>query len=234
MKQAQEEGMEPEAERSVSANQEILKTKYAKKLLALLKTRGISHLRIDDIVRHIDISKATFYKYFCSKEDILEQIVKMIVGHMVEAATEVQDDASPYAQRFQTSFKQSLFMASFVSKTFLDDLQQSYPELLERIRHAQQHYYQHLRQFYEQGIAAGVFQLVNPHLLVLQEELVLHAIMDPVFLIEHDLTLRKALYDFYVMQKYLVLTPGTRETIDDTQVKQFIEEIAQKISLSMR
>ena len=226
--------MEPEAGRSVSANQELLKTKYAKKLLSLLKTRGISNLRIDDIVRHMDISKATFYKYFSSKEDILEQIVAMIVGHMVEATTQVQDDTSLYELRFQTSFKQSLFMASFVSKAFLDDLQQSYPELWERIRHAQQHYYQHLRQFYEQGIAAGAFQPLNPHLLALQEELVLRAIMDPVFLIEHDLTLRKALYDFYVMQKYLVLTPGTRVIIDDTQVKQHIEWIAQTISMSMR
>lgn len=226
--------MEPEAERSMSANQEILKTKYVKKLLTLLKTRGISHLRIDDIVRYMDISKATFYKYFSSKEDILEQIVAMIVGHMIEAATQFQDDASSYVLRFQTSFEQSLFMASFVSKAFLDDLQQSYPELWERIKHTQQHYYQHLRQFYEQGITVGVFQPLNPHLLVLQEEIVLRAIIDPVFLIEHDLTLRKALYDFYVMQKYLVLTPGTRETIDDTQVKQYIEWIAQKISMSMR
>jgi hypothetical protein len=63
---------------------------------------------------------------------------------------------------------------------------------------------------------------------------VLRTIIDPVFLIEQDLTLRKALYDFYIMQKYLVLTPGTRETIDDTQVKQYIEGIAQKISMSMR
>lgn len=125
-------------------------------------------------------------------------------------------------------------MASFVSKAFLDDLQQSYPELWERIRHAQQHYYQHLRQFYEQSIAVGVFQPLNPHLLVLQEELVLRAVLDPVFLIGHDLTLRKALYDFYIMQKYLVLTPGTRETIDDTRIKQCIEDIAQKISMSMR
>jgi AcrR family transcriptional regulator len=226
--------MEPEAERSVSANQEILKTKYAKKLLALLRTGGISHLRIDDIVRHMDISKATFYKYFYSKEDILEQIVKMLVDYMVEAATQVQDDTSSYVQRFQSAFTQSLFMASFVSKAFLEDIQQSYPELWERIRHAKQRYYQHLRQFYEQGIAAGVFQPINSHLLVLQEGLVLRAIIDPVFLIEHDLTLRKALYDFYVMQKYLVLTPGTREATDDAQIKQFIEEIAQKISVSMR
>ena len=57
--------------------------------------------------------------------------------------------------------------------------------------------------------------------------------MDSVFLIEHDLTLRKTLYDFYVMQKYLMLTPGTRETIDDTQIKQYIERIAQKFSMSM-
>lgn len=38
----------------------------------------------------------------------------------------------------------------------------------------------------------------------------------------------------YVTQKYLVLTPGTRETIDDMLIKQLIEGIAQKTSMSMR
>jgi AcrR family transcriptional regulator len=225
--------MEPETEHAVKANQELLKTKYAKKLLPLLRAHGISHLRIDDFVKYMDISKATFYKYFSSKEDILQQIVEIVVSHMIEAAL-ASDDTTSYVQRFQKAFTQAVFIASFVSKAFLDDLQQGYPQLWERIRSAKQQYYQHLHQFYEQGIAAGAFQPVNPHLVVLQVELVLRAIIDPVFLIEHDLSLRKALYDFYVMQKYLALGPGTCATIDDTPVKLFIEEIAQKISLSMR
>ncbi len=226
--------MEQGAEHTTGMGQDTLKKKYyAKKLLILLRKRGFSHLRIDDIVRHMDISKATFYKYFASKEDVLEQVVDMVVGHTLDAAKQALDETASYVQRFQDAFEQSLFMTSFISEAFLRDLAQSYPELWERINMAQQKYDKQLEQFYEQGATAGTFQPINPLLLAVQQKRILRIIMDPAFLIKHDLTLRKALYDFYILQKYLVLTPEVRATVDDTSVERYIEGIAHKFSSSM-
>jgi AcrR family transcriptional regulator len=225
--------MEEEAELQTNTSY-ALKKKYAKRLLTLTKSRGVSHLRIDDIIKYMDISKATFYKYFASKEDALEQFIGMLASNMLEVATQVQDSSSSYVQRFQASFLQSLLMSRYISDILLHDLEQGYPELWERFREAQQRYYHALQLLYEQGIAAEVFQPINPFLLVLQEEQALSSIMDPIFLIKNDLTLRKTLHDFYVLRKFLVLTSEAREGIDDTVVQQRIDEISYELSMNMR
>jgi AcrR family transcriptional regulator len=211
-----------------------MKEKYLAKLLPMIKYRGFSHLRIDDLVRSMDISKATFYKHFSSKEEVIELVVEMVVSYLQEAATLIGNESSPYLERFQHTFGQSLLIASYLSDAFVLDLKQVFPPLWERIRQAQQERQRHVQQFYEHGIITGVFQPINPALVVLQDELILRSIMDPVFLMEHDLTLRAVLYDYYELQKYQLLAPEVFKQVDDAPVKEYIDMIARKITLSMR
>ncbi|HAG98454.1 MAG TPA: hypothetical protein DDW33_03855 [Ktedonobacter sp.] len=70
-------------------------------------------------------------------------------------------------------------------------------------------------------------------LLILQDELLLQRIIDPVFLVEHDLTLRALLYDYYELQKYQWLAPEVRKQVDDAPIREYIDMMARKISLGM-
>ncbi|GCE16791.1 TetR/AcrR family transcriptional regulator [Dictyobacter kobayashii] len=211
-----------------------LKEKYLLKLLPVIKQRGFSHLRIDDIARYMDISKATFYKYFASKEEVIEQVVDMVVAYFYQAFTLLEDDSSTYLQRFQHIFGQAVLIASYLSDAFVSDLKQVFPALWERVKQVQQERQRQIQKFYQQGVAAGVFQPINPILLMLQNEMLLGSIMDPIFLMEHDQTLRALLYDYYELQKYQWLAPEARMKIDDAPIKEYIDKMAQKISLGMR
>ena len=226
--------MEVENNDALSKRRQEVKRKYLAKLLPIIKHRGLSHMKIDDIVRSMDISKATFYKHFSSKEEVVEQVADMVVGYLQQATTLIGDESSPYLQRFQNAFAQSLLIASYLSDTFLLDLKQVFPTSWERVKQAQQERGRQLQRFYEQGIAAGVFQPISPVLAILQDELLLRSIMDPVFLMEHDLSLRTLLYDYYELQKYQWLVPGVSQQLDDAPVKEYIDMMARKISLGMR
>lgn len=226
--------MEVEHNDSSSKRRQEVKGKYLAKLLPIIKHRGLSHMKIDDIVRSMDISKATFYKHFSSKEEVIEQVVDMVVGYLQQATTLIGDESSPHLKRFQNAFAQSLLIASYLSDAFLLDLKQVFPALWERVKQAQQERGRQLQCFYEQGIAAGVFQPISPVLAILQDELLLRSIMDPIFLMEHDLSLRALLYDYYELQKYQWLVPGVSKQMDDTPVKEYIDMMARKISLGMR
>lgn len=226
--------MEVENNNTSSKRRQEVKRKYLAKLLPIIKHRGLSHMKIDDIVRSMDISKATFYKHFSSKEEVVEQVADMVVGYLQQATTLIGDESSPYLQRFQNAFAQSLLIASYLSDTFLLDLKQVFPTSWERVKQAQQERGRQLQRFYEQGIAAGVFQPISPMLAILQDELLLRSIMDPVFLMEHDLSLRTLLYDYYELQKYQWLVPGVSQQLDDAPVKEYIDMMARKISLGMR
>lgn len=226
--------MESEGNEIVNGQLTDAQSKYLIKLLPVIKQRGFSHLRIDDIARYMDISKATFYKHFASKEQVLELVVAMICDYLNKVTTMIEDEATSYVKRFQNAFGQSLFIASYLSDTFLLDLKQMFPVFWERIKQVQQERQHRLQRFYEQGVRAEVFQPLNAVLMVLQEELVLRNIMDPVLLMEHDLTLRTALYDYYELQKYQWLVPELRKQVDDAPMKEYIDLMARKISLSIR
>jgi AcrR family transcriptional regulator len=212
---------------------EELKRKYLTRLLPVLQHQRLSHLRLDDIVRCMDISKATFYKYFSSKEDVVEQGVDMVVASLKQAITLVGDESSPFLLRFQQAFMQSMDIAHYLPEALLLDLKQFSPPLWERIKQAQREWQQQLQQFYEQGITQGFFHPIKPVLAVLQNELFLRNIMDPVFLMERDLTLRALLYDSYELQKYQWLLPEFAKQIDDAPVREFIDLVVDKFSLGI-
>jgi AcrR family transcriptional regulator len=226
--------MKAESSDTVQGPRQDLKEKYLVKLLPVIKHRGFSHLRIDDIARHMDISKATFYKYFSSKEEVIEQVVDMVIAYFQQASTKIREASSSYLLRFQHAFGQAVLIANYLSDAFVLDLKQVFPSLWERVKQAQQERQRQLQLFFEQGIAAGVFQQINPVLATLQDELLLRNIMDPMFLMEHDQTLRALLYDYYELQKYQWLAPDVRAQVDDAPVKEYIIMMAHKISLGMR
>ena len=226
--------MDVERSDAAQEKQQELQDKYLAKLLPIIRHRGLSHLRIDDIVRAMDISKATFYKHFASKEEVIERVVAMVVGYLQQATTLLEDESLSYQQRFQNTFGQSLLIASYLSDVFLLDLKQVFPVLWERIKQAQQVRQRQLQRLYAQGITAGVFQPINPVLVMLQDELLLRNLLDPIFLVEHDLTLRTLLSDYYELQKYQWLVPSAREQVDDEPIKEYIDMMARKIALGMR
>jgi AcrR family transcriptional regulator len=194
----------------------------------------LSHLRLDDIVRFMDISKATFYKYFSSKEDVIEQGVELVVTSLKQSAALIGDESSPPLLRFQHAFIQSVDVAYYLPEELLLDLKQFSPPLWERVKQARRAFQQQLQRFYEQGVAQGIFHPLKPMLAVLQNELFLRNIMDPVFLMEQDLTLRTLLYDYYELLKYQWLLPEFAERIDDAPIRAFIDRIIHKFSLGMR
>ncbi len=225
--------MEVESNSSLSERRQELKNKYLTRLQPAIKHSGLSHLKIDDIVRFMGISKATFYKYFSSKEDVIEQGTELVASYFKQAATLISNESSSHLQRFQNAFTQSLVLAVSFPDTFLLDLKQTYPLLWERVKQAKQEWQQQLELFYQQGIALGIFHPVSRVLVVLQHDLLMHTILDPAFLMEHDVTLRRLLYDYYELLKYQCLPPEIFAQMDDTPVKEFIDKMARKISLGI-
>src|SRR5579884_39941 len=132
------ECMEVESNSSLSERRQELKNKYLTRLQPAIKHSGLSHLKIDDIVRFMGISKATFYKYFSSKEDVIEQGTELVASYFKQAATLISNESSSHLQRFQNAFTQSLVLAVSFPDTFLLDLKQTYPLLWERVKQAKQ------------------------------------------------------------------------------------------------
>ncbi|KZE80526.1 TetR family transcriptional regulator [Paenibacillus elgii] len=204
--------------------------KYIEKIKPVIRKTKFSQMRIDDILKHMDISKATLYKHFSTKDEIIQVVVDHYIAYLLEADAIVQNEAVSFAERFQKTYEQSLKCVIYVSDLFLEDLKEVYPNLLEHLQSAQINRNKNLQAFFESGMDQGFFNRINAALFMVQDDAVLRRIMEPTFSIQYDLTLRQALLDFYKLKKYQLFKPEYLNTTEDSVMEKEIVQILQTIS----
>ncbi|MFC4102476.1 TetR/AcrR family transcriptional regulator [Paenibacillus xanthanilyticus] len=204
---------------------------YLNKIKPVIRRTRFSQLKIDDIAKHMDISKVTLYKHFSSKDEIIEQVVEYGIQYLQQADTVVYDDSVSYIDRFQKTFLESLIGVIYLSDLFLQDLKEFYPRLFEHIFVAQQNRIKNLQSFFQSGMDKKIFNSMHVALSLVQDDATLRRIMEPTFSIQwYDLTLKQAVMEFYKMKQYQVIRPEYLDTVDDSVVEKEIIRILQTIS----
>ncbi|MBB6735055.1 TetR/AcrR family transcriptional regulator [Cohnella zeiphila] len=204
--------------------------KFATKLMYPVKSSGFQSLRMDDVARYMDISKATLYKYFSSKEEIVSIIVEIFLDQIVDLYQEYLEDPNiSFGEKFQRTFTQTMMIANYGTEPFLSDLREAMPEQHEKVEAAIRARNEKLQAFYEAGMEAGAFERQNAALLVLQDELLFRKLIDPIFLTKRNLTLRGALFDYYLMKKKQLLTAETAASVDDEAMNAKMDMLVNKI-----
>jgi len=95
---------------------------------------GFSGVTTDDIAEGLGISKATLYKHFRSKEEILAEVVESIKGELLAKVESISGDPSiPFLDKVT---RLMLFMGHWFSRVgpvLMKDLQRSVPWVWEEI-----------------------------------------------------------------------------------------------------
>jgi AcrR family transcriptional regulator len=199
--------------------------RYIEKAKPFISKQRFSQLKIDELVKHMDISKATFYKYFTTKEDVLDLFIDGCINYLDHSASIIVNEDSPITKRFQKTYEQSLKSVIYVSDELLMDLGEKYPHHFSKLNVAQQKRNTHLQTFFQEGIKKGQFRPINTTLFMLQDEAVIRKIMHPSFSIQYDITVKNALFDFYLLKKYQLLEPSILNSIQDTDIENQISNI---------
>ncbi|MBB6673874.1 TetR/AcrR family transcriptional regulator [Cohnella nanjingensis] len=207
------------------------KRKLAAKLLHPMKSVGFQQLRMDDFAKHMDISKATLYKYFSSKDEIIEMLVQMFIDLVIEKdQAELPDDKVSYADRFQQSFARTLHIANYGNDPFMNDLREGYPAFYAMLNASIGSRNERLRTFYENGMDDGVFNRLNANLIILQDEMMFRHLIDPSYLMKHHLTLSAALSDYYQIKKLQLFRPEAFAQVNDEPMNEKLAYLVQKIT----
>lgn len=100
----------------------------------LFLSRGFVHVTADDIAESLGISKATLYKEFPSKEEILRGVVRSIMAEMIARVDAImKNDALSFVERLVALFT---FVGGRISQfgpLFLKDIQKSAPDVWTEI-----------------------------------------------------------------------------------------------------
>ncbi|MBP3966943.1 TetR/AcrR family transcriptional regulator [Paenibacillus lignilyticus] len=224
--------MEPTGEtQSCRYTDESTKDKYVTKLLHPIKSNGFQGLRMDDIAKAMDLSKATLYKYFNSRDEIIERLTALFIKYIVCAEAKLAEgDSKAYIDGFQSAFAQSLLIANYSTEVFFNDLREVYPQLMASLNVAISERNERLRKFYERGMKEGYMQELNATLLILQDELMFRNLLDPHCLMKQNLTLRNAISDYYQLKKLQLFKPDVYVQIDDSSMVERIEHLVRKVT----
>jgi AcrR family transcriptional regulator len=228
----------------MSEKRKSTKDKLIHKILPYVQKQGFSLLKMDDAAKYMDISKATMYKYFASKDEIIECLVEQCVNYTAKLAFEeapqkltpaqllrpTHEDLMLYGETFAKAFKISIKMAFYLTDVFLQDLNTAYPDLSATLSQAVERCQKRFIVYLDNGMELGVFHRMNSGILLIQLDVVLRRLLDPKLLMLHNMTLKQALLDFYQAIKHQIFN---EEWIHEDQVgiESYINEmIIKKLS----
>jgi AcrR family transcriptional regulator len=203
--------------------------KYFGLILPYIRKHGFNHLKIEEILKYMNISKATFYKHFSSKDDLIKQLVIDYATYVINVDPMVLDESVMFEKRFRRIFEQSILSIMILTDEFYSDIKQFQPGLISIISTAQQNRCDLLQQFYYSGFEKEIFNPINPIVFFLQDDAVIRRLMDPFFIIHYDTTLKQHLIDFYNLKKYTLFKADMLHTVEDSAMELEISQILQRI-----
>lgn len=213
---------------------EKTRKKLLKGLIAPVMKEGFQQWRMEDIAKRMDVSRATMYKHFSSKQEVVEGIVRIFVQYIekLEDRLPGEDDES-YGAWFQWLFEQTVSLAGKISDVFLKELQSAYPELYDELKRSLNARERGTLACYRDGIERGVFNPVNERLLLLQDELLLREITSVKYLLTYQVSIRDVLKDYYLLKKTQLFRPERASLADDAKMEPVFDYLAEKFNKAL-
>ncbi|NDI37101.1 TetR/AcrR family transcriptional regulator [Chengkuizengella sediminis] len=206
---------------------------YVGKLMNVIRIKGFNSLKIQDMAEYMQISKASLYNYFSSKEEIIQELTRTYIAYYEEVDQTILNNELTYIDRFQKLYEQEVLTFIYISELFLEELKVGFSELYEGIMSARQQRKMNIRQFYEMGMKEGIFHTLNPSIYTVQDEVMLRKLLDPAFLLEEGLTIKQVLFDYYQAKKVQVFKADELKRINDkSTILEKIEYLTRKLSNS--
>lgn len=173
---------------------------YIQKLIETFKQHGLKKYTMDSIARELDVTKATLYHYFSSKDEMVEISLVKVLGHLSAFENIAKNNSLDFEVRFYKILELFSTVFADISNLYLADLQDEYPLLWQQVQLFTDYVTQVLTNFYNDGKNAGVFKDVNTAILVISDKMFLNVISDIDFMQKNNLTIRTAFDEYFRMK----------------------------------
>ncbi len=181
------------------------KRKWVQQLLPVIKQNGISCFTMDQIAAKLERSKATIYKYFSSREEIMSLAIDEILQDAGGFQEILDNKERPFMERYIMSLKFFSGKISGISVDFLEDLKQGYPHLWVKVESFRDLAMKVMAAHYQTGMERGIFNRFSLPVLVMTDQLFFTALTDPKFLEDNKLSLQEAFDQYFRMKLFGIL-----------------------------
>ncbi len=205
--------------------EEDLKT-ITKKVYALYAKHGIDGISMDEVSRQTGISKATLYRYFTSKEDIVRGMVDFLVARLDSVQFTSIGAIEDVISSLQDFYEKSVLVEALSGSRFLPDLEHKFPETYQRCIRAMEAMQDRFGTFYRQAVDKGFCRDLPFPLISRQFRRMLPCIINMDYLEENDLTLPQAVRAYDRMFLCQILTEEYLYVTDQEEIYDFAEHLS--------
>lgn len=202
------------------------------KIAVVVRQRGVNILKIDDFTKYMDISKATFYKYFKDKNDVVNCFVEKYIESSINF-NEYEDNTLLDKDLYFLIFQKILYQFTVGSQIFLNDIKELYSDLWEKIQLSIFKRNENIVKIYQNSIEAKILENVNPNLLVLQDEVFFSQITQNNFLVTRNLTIQQAIEDYFYLRVNQLFIEKEKKNILLKKYDEQLSSLINYLSLSM-
>jgi len=142
-------------------NSEI-KSTIIKRFHELSIEYGFKKVTVDMIAQKCGISKKTIYKYFNSKDEIIEAFAEYFINNINYEFDKITDDNITAKEKMTRFFDLTFQIVTKIPKTVADDANKYYPEIVEKINYIRDKYTRLSIETIKEGIKTGAFKDVDP------------------------------------------------------------------------
>ena len=190
----------------------VKRKQLASKLIPALNGDSLKDLTMDDIALRLGKSKATIYKYFRSQEELLDLALSEKLEQIAGFVPILNDRSQNYVKRYQEGLNHLSIHLEDITSSFLADLQRDFVDLWNKIADFQRMAGMVLRNFYQEGLDKKIIIDIHPGVMVLTDQVIFSALIEPSFLEENKLTAREA-YEHYFRMKFYGLLQEEQRSI---------------------
>ena len=182
------------------------RAKWIEQLLPIYMKNGLKKFTMTTISEKLGVSKATIYKHFASREEILEEVVQFKIREISAFEAVIANKDVPYLMRYNEAIRMASVQLAGISNQFLLDLWKFHPELWQRIQSLHFFAGERATVFYQEGIDLGILcDDFDPAWLTTIDKICLVTLSDPNFLVEHNLTPQQTVANYFLMKSKGIL-----------------------------
>ena len=140
-------------------SQKMVKQRIIEEASELFGRSGVKSITMDDLARHLGISKRTIYENFKDKESLLIACIDAFHAENQAFTQKVFIEAENVAEAILSFLQRNAEQATQQQFNVLSDIRKYYPQVYkERLTNLNVHKFQEMEQMIQRGIREGVFR----------------------------------------------------------------------------
>lgn len=164
------------------------KIKWIKKFIKIAQKNGLKSLNMNEVAKGLNVSKATIYNHFKSKEELVYFMVVHLLNRLSYFKVYLMDDSKSYTERYYLAFNYMISKMLIFNQIIVDDIREFYPKEHRLLENYKNELRSSLEEFFNEGIKKGIIDAYNPLIVAAADVNFLELLRDEEFMASNDLS----------------------------------------------